>query len=97
MNLDELISGLEKVRERDILTGEQRKDIQNVLTILQAHQVLSEGENDGAEHKLDRVVAKLQEERTMRMEDGAMREYTQGYKNGLTKAISVIKEEMTDE
>lgn len=95
MNLNDLISDLEEVKEYDLFTDDQIKDINSVLRVLRAHQVLSEGKESGAEHKLERVVAKLKKEQSDLHTSRS--EYEQGYQTGIGKAISVIKGEMTDE
>lgn len=98
MNIDRLISDLEEAKECDLFTENQVGEIDDVLRVLRAHQVLSEGEDGGAEHKLERIVARLKKERYDTTENVTVpSKYRQGYQMGISKALSVVKGEIEDE
>lgn len=78
--------------EDDLLTLNQIKDVRNVITVLRSHQVLSEGKESGAGHKLERIITKLKEEKSQG-KDKTRSEFGEGYRMGLSKAISVVKGE----
>lgn len=102
MKYQKVISELEELLMDDLLTGKQKDDIRSTLKALRSHQVLSEGEDGGAEHKLDRIVAKLRKRKTDLRPDSASEaqrqsEYKQGLVVGISKALSIVLGEMEDE
>lgn len=102
MKYGETITELEELLTDKLLTEEQKDDIRDTIKVLRSHQILSEGKESGAEHKLERIVAKLKKEKTENLADNAVEatkksRYQQGYVTGISNALSIVLGEIEDE
>ena len=93
MNINRLVQDLEEFSRLDRLGHSQREKVMSALHVIQAYQAIQLGKDKSTKNIVHRSIQKMREERKSPLSDT---EFVKGYKQGISKAISILKGEIDD-
>ena len=94
MNIDRLIQNLEEFIRLDCLGHSQREKLKPALNVVKAYQAIHLGEDTSTKNKVQRARHRMEKLKNTARSDT---QFVKGYKQGLTKSISILEEEFNNE